>query len=453
VNSQTAPDGSSLTPRQIVAELDKHIVGQDAAKRAVSIALRNRWRRMQVTEALRTEITPKNILMIGPTGCGKTEIARRLARLARAPFVKVEATKFTEVGYVGRDVDSIVKELIDASMKMTREAELGRVRDRAADAVEERILDALLPKPRLMGFSTDEPVAPRDADTRQKFRKMLREGTLDEREIEIELRSPVAGMEIVAPPGMAEMQQQLQSMFQNLGAGKSRPRKMKVREAAKLLLDEEAGKLLNEEELRTAAVRNAEQNGIVFIDEIDKVCRRQDTYGADVSREGVQRDLLPLVEGCTVTTKYGPIKTDHVLFIASGAFHVAKPSDLIPELQGRFPIRVELEPLEVEDFVRILTEPDASLTTQYTALLQTEGVSVQFTQDGVRRLAEIACHVNERTENIGARRLHMVMERLLESLSFDASEQSGSHIVIDAAYVDRSLGELSDNEDLSRYIL
>ena len=453
MNSQTAPDGSSLTPRQIVAELDKHIVGQDAAKRAVSIALRNRWRRMQVTEALRTEITPKNILMIGPTGCGKTEIARRLARLARAPFVKVEATKFTEVGYVGRDVDSIVKELIDASMKMTREAELGRVRDRAADAVEERILDALLPKPRLMGFSTDEPVAPRDADTRQKFRKMLREGTLDEREIEIELRSPVAGMEIVAPPGMEEMQQQLQSMFQNLGAGKSRPRKMKVREAAKLLLDEEAGKLLNEEELRTAAVRNAEQNGIVFIDEIDKVCRRQDTYGADVSREGVQRDLLPLVEGCTVTTKYGPIKTDHVLFIASGAFHVAKPSDLIPELQGRFPIRVELEPLEVEDFVRILTEPDASLTTQYTALLQTEGVNVQFTQDGVRRLAEIACHVNERTENIGARRLHTVMERLLESLSFDASEQSGSHIVIDAAYVDRSLGELSDNEDLSRYIL
>ena len=453
MNSPTAPEGSSLTPRQIVAELDKHIVGQDAAKRAVSIALRNRWRRMQVTEALRTEITPKNILMIGPTGCGKTEIARRLARLARAPFVKVEATKFTEVGYVGRDVDSIVKELIDASMKMTREAELGRVRDRAADAVEERILDALLPKPRLMGFSTDEPVAPRDADTRQKFRKMLREGTLDEREIEIELRSPVAGMEIVAPPGMEEMQQQLQSMFQNLGAGKSRPRKMKVREAAKLLLDEEAGKLLNEEELRTAAVRNAEQNGIVFIDEIDKVCRRQDTYGADVSREGVQRDLLPLVEGCTVTTKYGPIKTDHVLFIASGAFHVAKPSDLIPELQGRFPIRVELEPLEVEDFVRILTEPDASLTTQYTALLQTEGVSVQFTQDGVRRLAEIACHVNERTENIGARRLHTVMERLLESLSFDASEQSGSHIVIDAAYVDRSLGELSDNEDLSRYIL
>jgi ATP-dependent HslUV protease ATP-binding subunit HslU len=453
LTAQPVPDASGLTPRQIVSELDKHIVGQDAAKRAVSIALRNRWRRMQVSEALRTEITPKNILMIGPTGCGKTEIARRLARLARAPFVKVEATKFTEVGYVGRDVDSIVKELVDASVKMTREAELSRVRDRAADAVEERILDALLPKPRLMGFSTDEPVAPRDADTRQKFRKMLREGSLDEREIEIELRNPVAGMEIMAPPGMEEMQQQLQSMFQNLGAGKSRPRKMKVREAAKLLIDEEAGKLLNEEELRAAAVRNAEQNGIVFIDEIDKVCRRQDTYGADVSREGVQRDLLPLVEGCTVTTKYGPIKTDHVLFIASGAFHVAKPSDLIPELQGRFPIRVELEPLEVEDFVRILTEPDASLTTQYTALLQTEGVSVQFSQDGVRRLAEIACHVNERTENIGARRLHTVMERLLENLSYDASERAGSSITIDAAYVDQSLGELSDNEDLSRYIL
>ena len=453
MTAQPVPDASGLTPRQIVAELDKHIVGQDAAKRAVSIALRNRWRRMQVSEALRTEITPKNILMIGPTGCGKTEIARRLARLARAPFVKVEATKFTEVGYVGRDVDSIVKELVDASVKMTREAELSRVRDRAADAVEERILDALLPKPRLMGFSTDEPVAPRDADTRQKFRKMLREGSLDEREIEIELRNPVAGMEIMAPPGMEEMQQQLQSMFQNLGAGKGRPRKMKVREAAKLLLDEEAGKLLNEEELRAAAVRNAEQNGIVFIDEIDKVCRRQDTYGADVSREGVQRDLLPLVEGCTVTTKYGPIKTDHVLFIASGAFHVAKPSDLIPELQGRFPIRVELEPLEVEDFVRILTEPDASLTTQYTALLQTEGVSVRFAQDGVRRLAEIACHVNERTENIGARRLHTVMERLLENLSYDASERAGSNITIDAAYVDQSLGELSDNEDLSRYIL
>jgi ATP-dependent HslUV protease ATP-binding subunit HslU len=444
---------TALKPRQIVGELDKHIVGQDAAKRAVAIALRNRWRRMQVAEQLRPEITPKNILMIGPTGCGKTEIARRLAKLANAPFVKVEATKFTEVGYVGRDVDSIVKELVDVAVKLTREAEMARVRDRAADAAEERVLDALLPKPKLMGFSTDEPVQPRDAETRQKFRKMLREGSLDDREIEIELRGMGAGMEIVAPPGMEEMQQQLQAMFQNLGAGKSRPKKMKVREALKLLAEEEAAKLLNEDELRAAAVRNAEQNGIVFIDEIDKVCRRQDSYGADVSREGVQRDLLPLVEGCTVTTKYGPIKTDHVLFIASGAFHVAKPSDLIPELQGRFPIRVELEPLKIEDFVRILTEPDASLTTQYAALLQTEGVGVEFTPEGVRRLAEIAFHVNERTENIGARRLHTVMERLLEGVSYDASERSGSSLCIDAAYVDENLGKLSQDEDLSRFIL
>jgi ATP-dependent HslUV protease ATP-binding subunit HslU len=436
-----------------VGELDKHIVGQDAAKRAVSIALRNRWRRMQVDERLRPEITPKNILMIGPTGCGKTEIARRLARLAHAPFVKVEATKFTEVGYVGRDVDSIVKELADVAVKMTREAEMARVRDRAADAAEERVLDALLPKPKLMGFSTDEPAAPRDAETRQKFRKMLREGALDEREIEIELRGMGPGMEILAPPGMEEMQQQLQAMFQNLGAGKSRAKKMKVREATKILVEEEASKMLNEEELRAKAVRNAEQNGIVFIDEIDKVCRRQDTYGADVSREGVQRDLLPLVEGCTVNTKYGPIKTDHVLFIASGAFHVAKPSDLIPELQGRFPIRVELEPLKVEDFVRILTEPDASLTTQYAALLRTEGVEIEFTAEGVRRLAEIAAHVNERTENIGARRLHTVMERLLESLSYDASDRAGSVIRIDSEYVDSHLGKLAQDEDLSRFIL
>jgi ATP-dependent HslUV protease ATP-binding subunit HslU len=436
-----------------VGELDKHIVGQDAAKRAVSIALRNRWRRMQIDERLRPEITPKNILMIGPTGCGKTEIARRLARLAHAPFVKVEATKFTEVGYVGRDVDSIVKELADVAVKMTREAEMARVRDRAADATEERVLDALLPKPKLMGFSTDEPAAPRDAETRQKFRKMLREGALDEREIEIELRGMGPGMEILAPPGMEEMQQQLQAMFQNLGAGKSRAKKMKVREATKILVEEEASKMLNEEELRAKAVRNAEQNGIVFIDEIDKVCRRQDTYGADVSREGVQRDLLPLVEGCTVNTKYGPIKTDHVLFIASGAFHVAKPSDLIPELQGRFPIRVELEPLKVEDFVRILTEPDASLTTQYAALLRTEGVEIEFTAEGVRRLAEIAAHVNERTENIGARRLHTVMERLLESLSYDASDRAGSVIRIDSEYVDSHLGKLAQDEDLSRFIL
>jgi ATP-dependent HslUV protease ATP-binding subunit HslU len=444
---------TDLRPRQIVGELDKHIVGQDAAKRAVSIALRNRWRRMQVDERLRPEITPKNILMIGPTGCGKTEIARRLARLAHAPFVKVEATKFTEVGYVGRDVDSIVKELTDVAVKMTREAEMARVRDRAADAAEERVLDALLPKPKLMGFSTDEPAAPRDAETRQKFRKMLREGALDEREIEIELRGMGPGMEILAPPGMEEMQQQLQAMFQNLGAGKSRAKKMKVREATKILVEEEASKMLNEEELRAKAVRNAEQNGIVFIDEIDKVCRRQDTYGADVSREGVQRDLLPLVEGCTVNTKYGPIKTDHVLFIASGAFHVAKPSDLIPELQGRFPIRVELEPLKVEDFVRILTEPDASLTTQYAALLRTEGVEIEFTAEGIRRLAEIAAHVNERTENIGARRLHTVMERLLESLSYDASDRAGSVIRIDSEYVDSHLGKLAQDEDLSRFIL
>lgn len=443
----------ALTPRQIVSELDKHIVGQDAAKKAVAIALRNRWRRMQVAESLRQEITPKNILMIGPTGCGKTEIARRLARLAHAPFVKVEATKFTEVGYVGRDVDSIVKDLAEVAIKLTRDAELARVRDRAADAAEERILDALLPKPKRMGFSTDEPVQPRDAETRQKFRKMLREGTLDEREIELDLRVGAAGMDFVVPPGMEEMQQQLQSMFQNLGAAKTRTRKLKVREAAKLLLDEEAAKMLNEEEIRAAALRNAEQNGIVFIDEIDKVCRRQDSYGADISREGVQRDLLPLVEGCTVNTKYGPMKTDHVLFIASGAFHVAKPSDLIPELQGRFPIRVELDSLKVEDFVRILTEPDASLTTQYAALLRTEGVEVEFSSEGVRRLAEIAFQVNERTENIGARRLHTVMERLLEGLSFEASERPGSVIGIDAAYVDASLVKLAQDEDLSRFIL
>ena len=444
---------AELTPKAIVAELDRHIVGQDAAKKSVAIALRNRWRRMQVREDLRPEITPKNILMIGPTGCGKTEIARRLARLAKAPFVKVEATKFTEVGYVGRDVDSIIKDLVELAVKLEREEALARARDGAADAAEERILDALLPKPRLMGFSTDEPVAPRDAETRQKFRKMLREGQLDDREIEIELRNPVLGMEILVPPGMEEMQQQLQSMFQNLGAGKGRSRKLKIREAQKLLLEEEASKLLNEEELRANAVRNAEQNGIVFIDEIDKVCRRQDSYGADVSREGVQRDLLPLVEGCTVNTKYGPIKTDHVLFIASGAFHVAKPSDLIPELQGRFPIRVELTSLGVEDFVRILTEPNASLTTQYAALLETEGVHVNFVASGVRRLAEIAFHVNERTENIGARRLHTVMERLLETLSYEAADRSGERIDIDAAYVDAHLEALSQDEDLSRFIL
>jgi ATP-dependent HslUV protease ATP-binding subunit HslU len=444
---------SSLTPREIVQELDKHIIGQDAAKRAVAIALRNRWRRMQVPEELRQEITPKNILMIGPTGVGKTEIARRLARLANAPFVKVEATKFTEVGYVGRDVDSIVKELADVAVKMTREQEMQKVRERAAEAAEERVLEVLLPKPRMMGFSTDEPSAPRDAETREKFRRMLRAGDLDEREVEIELRAMPMGVEIMAPPGMEEMQQQLQSMFQNLGGNRTRNRKVKVREARNLLLEEEASKLINEEELKVKALANAEQNGIVFIDEIDKVTRRQESIGADVSREGVQRDLLPLVEGSTVTTKYGPVKTDHVLFIASGAFSLSKPSDLIPELQGRLPIRVELDSLKVGDFVRILTEPDASLTAQYQALMGTEGVSVRFSEDGVRRIAEIAFQVNERTENIGARRLHTVMERLLESVSYDASEQGGLQVAIDARYVDEHLGNLAKDEDLSRYIL
>jgi ATP-dependent HslUV protease ATP-binding subunit HslU len=444
---------SSLTPREIVQELDKHIIGQHAAKRAVAIALRNRWRRMQVDEPLRQEITPKNILMIGPTGVGKTEIARRLARLANAPFVKVEATKFTEVGYVGRDVDSIVKELADVAVKMTREQEMSKVRENAADAAEERVLDALLPKPRMMGFSTDEPAQPRDAETRQKFRKMLREGELDEREIEIELRGMPMGVEIMAPPGMEEMQQQLQSMFQNLGGNRTRTRKVKIKEATKLLIDEEAAKLINEDELKAKALANAEQNGIVFLDEIDKVTRRQETLGADVSREGVQRDLLPLVEGSTVATKYGPVKTDHVLFIASGAFSLSKPSDLIPELQGRLPIRVELDSLKVDDFVKILTETDASLTTQYRALMNTENVKVDFTESGVRRVAEIAFQVNERTENIGARRLHTVMERLLESVSYEATEQQGSMVTIDANYVDSHLGNLVKDEDLSRYIL
>jgi ATP-dependent HslUV protease ATP-binding subunit HslU len=442
-----------MTPRSIVEELDKHIVGQQAAKRAVAIALRNRWRRMQVEPALRQEITPKNILMIGPTGCGKTEIARRLARLAKAPFVKVEATKFTEVGYVGREVDSIIKELADVAVKLEREEALQQVRERAHEAAEERVLDALLPRPRQLGFSTDEPAQPRDAETRQRFRKMLREGQLDEREIEIELRALPQGVEIMAPPGMEEMQQQLAGLFSNLGGGRTRTRRVKVREAHRLLLEEESAKLLNEEEIKTRALQNAEQNGIVFIDEIDKVARRQETMGADVSREGVQRDLLPLVEGCTVATKHGVIKTDHVLFIASGAFHMAKPSDLIPELQGRFPIRVELESLGVEDFVRILTEPDAALTTQYRALLATEGVALSFTDDGVRRIATIACQVNSRTENIGARRLHTVMERLLEEVLFDASERGGTPLTVDAGYVEQALGELARDEDHSRYIL
>jgi ATP-dependent HslUV protease ATP-binding subunit HslU len=443
---------SAMTPREIVQELDKHIVGQGAAKRAVAIALRNRWRRMQVDEGLRAEITPKNILMIGPTGVGKTEIARRLARLAGAPFIKVEATKFTEVGYVGREVDSIIKDLVDVSMKLTREAETDKVRHRAMDAAEERILDALLPRPRPVGFSA-EPEPPRDGDTRQRFRKMLREGDLDDREIEVELRAMPAGVEIMAPPGMEELSQQLQGMFQSLGGQRSKPRRLPVREAFKLLTEEEAAKLVNEDELKTQALSNAEQNGIVFLDEIDKIARRQETSGADVSREGVQRDLLPLVEGCTVNTKYGMVKTDHVLFIASGAFHMSKPSDLIPELQGRLPIRVELEALGVEDFVRILTEPDASLCTQYAALLATEGVRLEFDPSGVRRIAEVAFDVNSRTENIGARRLHTVMERLLEAISFEASDRGGSTLVVDAAYVDRHVGELARDQDLARYIL
>jgi ATP-dependent HslUV protease ATP-binding subunit HslU len=443
-----------MTPREIVQELDKHIVGQQAAKRAVAIALRNRWRRMQVDEELRAEITPKNILMIGPTGVGKTEIARRLARLANAPFVKVEATKFTEVGYVGREVDSIVKDLVDVAVKLTREQEMDKVRHRAMDSAEERVLDALLPRPRPVGFGT-EPASPpdRDGDTRQRFRKMLREGQLDDREVDVELRVVPMGVEIMAPPGMEELSQQLQGLFSSLGGERTRTRKLTVREAMKLLTEEEAAKLINEEELKVQALRNAEQNGIVFIDEIDKIARRQETMGADVSREGVQRDLLPLVEGCTVSTKHGMVKTDHVLFIASGAFHTSKPSDLIPELQGRFPIRVELEALKAEDFVRILTEPDASLCTQYAALLATEGVQLEFDPGGVRRLAEVAYDVNQRTENIGARRLHTVMERLLDGVSFEASDRAGSSLVVDADFVERNLGELARDQDLARYIL
>src|SRR5579859_7122796 len=442
---------SQMTPREIVEELDKHIVGQKAAKRAVAIALRNRWRRGQVVESLRAEITPKNILMIGPTGVGKTEIARRLARLAKAPFIKVEATKFTEVGYVGREVDSIVRDLVDISVKMTREEEIAKVRPRAADAAEERVLDTLLPRAQA-GFTGDS--TPRDGEnTRQRFRKMLREGELDDREIEVEVRALPVGVEIMAPPGMEEMTQQLQGMFQSLGGGRSRQRKLKIKDALKLLVDEEAAKMVNEEELKARAVDNAEQNGIVFIDEIDKIARRQETAGADVSREGVQRDLLPLVEGCTVNTKYGTVKTDHVLFIASGAFHMSKPSDLIPELQGRLPIRVELEPLVVGDFVRILTEPDASLCRQYCALMATEGVTLEFADSGVQRLAEVAFEVNERTENIGARRLHTVMERLLENVSFDAADRNGSSVLINREYVEGNLGELAKDQDLSRYIL
>ncbi len=443
-----------MTPREIVQELDKHIIGQDEAKRAVAIALRNRWRRVQVDEPLRSEITPKNILMIGPTGVGKTEISRRLARLAKAPFIKVEATKFTEVGYVGREVDSIVRDLMDVSIKMTREDAMSKVRYRAEDSAEERVLDALLPPPaRTVGFTTEAEPESKDSDTRQKFRKMLREGKLDEKEIEIDIQALPVGIEIMAPPGMEEMTSQLQGMFQNLGGNRSKTRKLKVREAFRLLTDEEASKMLDEEELKTQALEAVEQHGIVFLDEIDKVARRSETHGADVSREGVQRDLLPLVEGSTVNTKYGMVKTDHILFIASGAFNVSKPSDLIPEMQGRFPIRVELKSLTTDDFVRILTETDASLTSQYGALLGTEEVSLAFDESGVRRVAEVAFHVNENTENIGARRLHTVMERLLETISFEASDKSGTKLKIDAAYVDDHLAELSQDEDLSRYIL
>ncbi len=434
----------SMTPREIVAELDKHIVGQEDAKRSVAIALRNRWRRAQVGEPLGSEITPKNILMIGPTGVGKTEIARRLARLAKAPFIKVEATKFTEVGYVGREVDSIIRDLADMAVKLVREEELARVSHRATDAAEDRLLNALLP-----GSQDDGD----GGETRQRFRKMLREGALDDREIEIEVESPVIGVEIMAPPGMEEMTNQLQSMFQNVSGGRRSKRKLKVEAALKVLTDEEAGKMINEEDIKVKALNAVEQDGIVFLDEIDKVARRADTIGADVSREGVQRDLLPLVEGCTVSTRYGMIRTDHILFIASGAFTVVRPSDLIPELQGRFPIRVELDALSTADFVRILTEPDASLTEQYTALMGAERVELSFEADGIQRIAEVAFHVNERTENIGARRLHTVMERLLEVVSFEAADKGGQSVVVDAAYVDEHLGELVQNEDLTRYIL
>ena len=440
-----------MTPEEIVSELDKHIVGQEAAKRAVAIALRNRWRRQQVGEPLRNEITPKNILMIGPTGVGKTEIARRLARLANAPFIKVEATKFTEVGYVGRDVDTIIRDLIEVSVKQTREQEKRKVEQRALDAAEDRVLDALLPPPRNVGFS-DGSGESADSATRQKFRKKLREGELDDREIDIEVASPTPTVELAGPAGMEEMTQQLQSLFANM-PGRKRERKLKIREAMKLLADEEAAKLVNDEDVKTRALASVEQNGIVFIDEIDKVASRSDAHGADVSRQGVQRDLLPLVEGTAVNTRYGVVRTDHILFIASGAFHLSRPSDLIPELQGRLPIRVELDSLSADDFVRILSDTDASLVKQYQALFETEGVGLAFTDDGVRRLAETAFSVNEKTENIGARRLSTVMERLLEEVSFNASRHSGQTISVDAAFVDERLGLLAGSEDLSRYIL
>ena len=450
---------TQMTPEEIVSELDKHIVGQARAKRAVAIALRNRWRRQQVADPLRQEITPKNILMIGPTGVGKTEIARRLARLANAPFIKVEATKFTEVGYVGRDVDTIIRDLAEFAVKQVREQAMRRMEQRALDAAEDRVLDVLLPpaKPAVpggFGFGADDTAAPREAEsaTRQKFRKRLREGELDDKEIEIDLAQPMPAMELMGPAGMEEMTQQIQSLFSGL-QGKRRTRKLKIREALKLLADEEAAKLVNEEEVKTQAVQAVEQNGIVFIDEIDKVASRSDSQGADVSRQGVQRDLLPLVEGTAVNTRYGVIRTDHILFIASGAFHLSKPSDLIPELQGRLPIRVELDSLSARDFESILTDTDASLVKQYQALLATEGVTLDFAEEGVRRLAEIAYSVNENTENIGARRLHTVMERLLEEVSFSAARHAGESVRIDASFVDARLADVAAREDLARYIL
>jgi ATP-dependent HslUV protease ATP-binding subunit HslU len=441
---------SHMTPSEIVSELDKHIVGQDAAKRAVAIALRNRWRRQQVPEPLRQEITPKNILMIGPTGVGKTEIARRLARLADAPFIKVEATKFTEVGYVGRDVDTIIRDLVDAAIKQTREAATRKVRDRAADAAEDRLLDVLLPPAREVNFSDMQPT---DSAARQKFRKQLREGKLDDREVELEISVLPPQMEIMAPPGMEDLTSQLQGMFQQISGGRRKVTKLRVAEAMKVLTDEEAAKLLSEDEIKARALANVEQNGIVFLDEIDKIASRQETHGADVSRQGVQRDLLPLVEGTSVSTKYGMIRTDHILFIASGAFHLAKPSDLIPELQGRFPIRVELASLSVADFEQILTATDACLVRQYEALLDTERVRLDFRADGIRRLAEIAFAVNERQENIGARRLYTVMERLLEDVSYHATKYDGASITIDGAYVDERLVGIAGDDNLARYIL
>ena len=440
---------AQMTPQAIVEALDKHIIGQAAAKRAVAIALRNRWRRQQVAEPLKSEITPKNILMIGPTGVGKTEIARRLAKLADAPFIKVEATKFTEVGYVGRDVDSIIRDLAEVAVKQARDAAIQNIRHRAEQAAEDRVLDALLPPARSVGF-VDEPAPREENETRQKFRKMLREGKLDEKDIEIEVASSAPHVEMLAPPGMEELTQQIQGMFANMGTGRTKSRKMKIAEALKLITDEEAAKFINEEEIKLDALRNVEQNGIVFNDEIDKVAARGETSGSDVSRAGVQRDLLPLVEGTTVSTKFGMVKTDHILFIASGAFHLSKPSDLVPELQGRFPIRVELAPLSVEDFVSILTNTDACLTRQYQALLATEGTDITFAESGIQQLAEIAWRVNEKMENIGARRLHTVMEKLLEELSFAAEAQA---VTIDADYVDSKLEGLAQREDLARYVL